>query len=67
MIDFTIYSEGLKNNIENARRNGIVIPTLCHHESLPVLVVDHVPGTRSEIPGTEYPKILVAGCDDGMV
>ena len=27
MIDFTIYSEGLKNNIENARRNGIVIPT----------------------------------------
>lgn len=28
MIDFTINPEGLKNNIENARRNGIIIPTI---------------------------------------
>ena len=38
MIDFTINPEGLKHNIEKARENNIVIPTIKqmqHPETIP--------------------------------
>ena len=53
MIDFTINKEGLRHNIEKARENHIVIPTIRqmqHPELIPGITSLSRPSGRCSIP-----------------